>query len=85
MKKAENKRNSFRQNQITGEKIKASLNDNADIIINESDITTKTTYISYEYDDVTIDLLAVKDSKGNVKVVVNTCQSCGGSPYTYFI
>ena len=84
MKKAENKRNSFRQNQITGEKIKDSLNDNADIIINESDIITKATYISYEYDDVTIDLLA-KDSKGNLKVVVNTCQSCGGSPYTYFI
>lgn len=84
-KKVENKRNSFRQNEITGEKIKANLNDNDDIIINESDITNKATYISYESDNVAIGLLAVKDSKGNVKVVVNTCQSCGGSPYAYFV
>ena len=41
--------------------------------------------LSYEYKNVTIGLLAVKDSKGNVKVVVNTCQSCDGSPYTYFV
>ena len=42
-------------------------------------------YISYEYEGVTIGLIAVKDSKNNVKVVVNTCQSCGGSPYAYFV
>lgn len=32
-----------------------------------------------------IGLIAVKDSNKNVKVVINTCQSCGGSPYAYFV
>ena len=35
--------------------------------------------------DGNIGLLAVKDLNGNVKVVINTCQSCGGSPYAYFV
>ena len=42
-------------------------------------------YISYEYEGITIGLLAVRDSKNNVKVVVNTCQSCGGDPNVYFV
>lgn len=71
--------------EITGEIKKAELNDDGNIIIKESDITDKVAYISYEYEDVTIGLLAVKDSNGEVKVVVNTCQSCGGSPYAYFV
>ncbi len=29
--------------------------------------------------------MAVKDSTGDVKVVVNTCQSCNGSPNAYFL
>lgn len=70
---------------ITGDIVKATLDDEGNIIIDENDITTNVTYISYEYEGVTIGLIAVKDSKGNVKVVVNTCQSCGGSPYAYFV
>ena len=54
-------------------------------MINKKDITDKAVYISYEYEDVTIGLLAVKDSNGLVKVVVNTCASCGGSHYAYFV
>ena len=33
----------------------------------------------------TIGLLTVRDSKGNVKVIINTCQSCEGSPSAYFV
>ncbi len=33
---------------------------------------------------VTIGLLAVKDENGKFHIVINTCGSCGGSPYTYF-
>lgn len=32
-----------------------------------------------------IGLIAVKDSNKNVKVVINTCQSCGSSLYAYFV
>jgi len=47
--------------------------------------TEEVVYISYEYEGVTIGLIAVRDSEGKVIVVVNTCQSCGGSPYAYFV
>ena len=70
---------------IKGPVVQATLDDKGNIIIKEGDITTIATYISYDVDGVVVGLLAVKDSKGNVKVVVNTCQSCGGSPYAYFI
>ena len=71
--------------EITGKIEKAKLDNNGNIIINEKEITDKVVYISYEYENVTIGLLAVRDSEGKVIVVVNTCQSCGGSPYAYFV
>ena len=74
-----------RLQKITGKIVKANMDKDGNIIIKESDITDKVVYISYEYEGVTIGLLAVKDSNGNVKVVINTCQSCGGSPYAYFV
>lgn len=70
---------------VTDNIVEATLDKNNNIVINKSDITEKATYIIYEYEDTTIGLIAVKDSKGNVKVVVNTCQSCAGSPYAYFV
>ena len=74
-----------RLKEVTGEIVKANLNQDGNIIINESDITEEAIYISYEYEGVTIGLLAVRDSEGKVIVVVNTCQACGGSPYAYFV
>lgn len=71
--------------EVTGEVVKANIDSDGNIVINESDITDQVVYISYEYDGVIIGLLAVKDSNGSVKVVINTCQSCGGSPYAYFV
>ena len=74
-----------RLQKITGKIVKANMDKDGNIIIKESDITDKVVYISYEYEGVTIGLLAVKDLNGNVNVVINTCQSCGGSPYAYFV
>ena len=71
--------------EITGKIDKATLDKDGNIIIDEDTITTDITYIDYEYEGVTIGLLAVRDSKDKVKIVVNTCQSCGGSPYAYFV
>lgn len=71
--------------EITGEVVKANINEDNNIVINKKDITNDATYISYNYENVTIGLLAVKDSQENTKVVINTCQSCGGSPYAYFV
>lgn len=58
---------------------------NDNIVINKANITDKITYIDYKYENTDIGLLAVKDSTGDVKVVVNTCQSCNGSPNAYFL
>lgn len=71
--------------EITGEIQEVELDDNGDIIINKEEVTEEVRYYSYEYEGVIIGLLAVRDSKGNIRVVVNTCQSCGGSPYAYFV
>ena len=71
--------------EITGKVEKATLDKDGNITIDEAAITTDITYIDYEYEGVTIGLLAVRDSKDKVQVVVNTCQSCGGSPYAYFV
>ena len=71
--------------EVVGDIIKAKLDSDGNIVIKKSDITTTVTNISYDVDGVTIGLLAVRDSKGDIKVVVNTCQSCGGSPYAYFV
>ena len=71
--------------EISGDIVTATLNDDGNIVIKEGDITENATYISYKYEEVIIGLLAVRDSTGFVQVVVNTCQSCGGSPYAYFV
>ena len=71
--------------EVTGKIEQAKLDDDGNIVIEEKGITDKVVYISYEYEGVTIGLLAVRNSEGKVIVVVNTCQSCGGSPYAYFV
>lgn len=65
--------------------VEANLNSDGNIIIEKDNITDKATYISYNYEGVTIGLIAVRDSSNNIQVVVNTCSSCGGSPYAYFV
>ena len=74
-----------RLKEVTENIVKANLNEEGNIVIEENEITDKAVYIDYKYNDVTIGLLAVRNSEGKVIVVVNTCQSCGGSPYAYFV
>lgn len=70
---------------ITGKVVEATLDKNGDIEINKNDITNKVMYIDYKASKTTVGLLAVRNSKNEVKVVVNTCQSCKGTPYAYFV
>ena len=70
---------------ITGKVVEANLDKNGDIEINKNDITNKVMYIDYKASKTTVGLLAVRNSKNEVKVVVNTCQSCKGDPYAYFV
>ena len=71
--------------EATGIVEKAKLDADGNILISKENITREVRYYSYEYEGVIISLLAVRDSKDHVIVVLNTCQSCGGSPYAYFV
>lgn len=70
---------------ITGEVSKALLDSKGDIVIKKKDVTDEVRYYNYEYDGIQISILAVRDSRNKVQVVMNTCQSCGGSPKAYFV
>ena len=70
---------------INNKFINANVDDNGDIIINTSDITSDATYINYVVDDVIIQLIAVRGTDGLVHLAFNTCQSCNPSPNAYFI
>lgn len=71
--------------EIVGQISEVQQAEDGDIIIWKQEITETVHYYNYVYEGVTIGLLAVRDSNGNVRVVINTCQSCGGSPYAYFV
>lgn len=63
--------------EAVGKVVNAKVNSDGKIVIDKSKITHKVTYINYDVYGVIVGLLAVKDSKGDVKVVVDTCQNCG--------
>lgn len=70
---------------ITGEIYQTKLNEDGDIVIDKDKITDSVSYYSYEYKGIIIGLLAVKDENDAIHIVINTCGSCGGSPYAYFV
>ncbi|MCD7854428.1 MAG: DUF2318 domain-containing protein [Clostridiales bacterium] len=55
-----------------------------DVIINEADVTAEAAYYDYDADGTNVQLFAVKASDGTVRLALNTCQVCMGSPYAYF-
>ena len=71
--------------EITGKIYQVETNKDGNIIIDKDKITEEVSYYSYEYEGVIIGLLAVKDENGKFHIVINTCGSCGGSPYAYFV
>ena len=70
---------------LTGSIEKAILDSNGNIVIIEEEIIDKATYINYEYEGVTIGLIAVRDSNEKVKVVVNASKSCREAPKAFFV
>ena len=41
-------------------------------------------FIDHTQDGVAMQLIAIKDADETVRLALNTCQSCGGSPYAWF-
>ncbi|MCD7775236.1 MAG: DUF2318 domain-containing protein [Clostridiales bacterium] len=55
------------------------------IEINESEITETAAFFDYDADSATVEVFAVRASDGTVRLALNTCQVCMGSPYAYFV
>ena len=70
--------------EINGKVIEGLVEDGK-VLIKKNYITDQALYVNYVLDDVQVGLITLKDSKGEIVVVVNTCQSCGGAPYAYFV
>ncbi len=54
------------------------------IKINVADVGTQASYYDIEVDGTAVEIFAVLASDGTVRLAMNTCQVCNGSPYAYF-
>lgn len=55
-----------------------------DIAFTAKEIGAQASYFDYDADGTTVQLLAVRASDDTVRMALNTCQVCNGSPYAYF-
>ncbi|MBQ8835511.1 MAG: DUF2318 domain-containing protein [Oscillospiraceae bacterium] len=62
----------------------AQIAENGDLVLQIEDIGTEASFIDYDADGTTVQLFAVLASDGTVRLALNTCQVCNGSPYAYF-
>ena len=60
------------------------LEHGSDLIIQTEEIGTEASYFDYDADGTTVQAFAVRASDGTVRLALNTCQVCNGSPYAYF-
>ena len=65
--------------------VQARLNSDGNVIINTSDITSLATFVNYEVDGVTIQLIVVRATDDTIRVALNTCGTCSPSPNAYFL
>lgn len=70
---------------VDNEYISAILDSDGNVLINSDQITDVATFYNYEFEGVTIQLIAVRASDGTVRVVFNTCQACNPDKNAYFI
>lgn len=52
--------------------------------IEADSLSTAPVFIDVEQDGTAMQVIALKDGEGKVRLAFNTCQSCGGSPYAWF-
>ncbi|MBO7669422.1 MAG: DUF2318 domain-containing protein [Oscillospiraceae bacterium] len=52
--------------------------------IEADSLGTAPVFIDVEQDGTAMQVIALKDGEGKVRLAFNTCQSCGGSPYAWF-
>lgn len=55
-----------------------------DIVIQAENIGIEASYFNYDADGITVQFFAVRASDDTIRMALNTCQVCNGSPYAYF-
>ncbi|MCM1115763.1 MAG: DUF2318 domain-containing protein [Clostridium sp.] len=56
-----------------------------DVVIDESTISETASFYDYNASGITVEVFAVKASDNTIRIALNTCQVCYGSPYAYFV
>lgn len=59
--------------------------DGSAVMIDAEALNEEAAFYDYDVDGTTVELFAVKASDGSVRLALNTCQVCNGSPYAYFV
>lgn len=54
------------------------------LIIDTAELTDEPVFIDWVQDDIPMQLIALRDIEGAVRLALNTCQSCNGSPWAWF-
>lgn len=61
-----------------------SVPSGSDLTVRTEEIGTTARFFDYDAGGVTVQVLAVRASDDTVRLALNTCQVCNGSPYAYF-
>lgn len=64
---------------------KTVVNENGDLIITKSDISTKATFYPVEVDGTQLEVIAVEAPDGTIRTAFNTCQICYSSGRGYYV
>lgn len=56
-----------------------------DVVIQTGELSETASFFDYDAGGTTVELFAVVASDGTVRLALNTCQVCNGSPYAYFV
>ena len=57
----------------------------SDLTIQAAEIGTEASYFDYDAGGTVVEVLAVRAPDDSVRLALNTCQVCNGSPYAYFV
>lgn len=71
--------------EIMNDFITATLNNEDNIVIDTTNITSTATLINYEVDGVIIQIIVIRHTDGTIGVAFNSCEACNISPNGYFI
>ena len=71
--------------QVENKYLTVKANEDNNIILDTSKITSTATFVNYDDDGIIIQFILVRGTDNKVRIALNTCQVCNPSPKAYFI